>query len=152
MIEIVLLLFPSVPGSLKEASEPLSKGKYCCSQAYRKHQVINPASFELTSTEYFEIHQNPWNRNFTGTTPKTWSYNSITAKTSCGWNPHTQGKRASYEILLRDNELLELAVGKHFFSKQNHCYTDSLIAFSGHIVLHSHLPLHIRHSHQHTCY
>jgi len=52
--EIILILFPSVPGSLQEALESLSNGKYCCSQAYRKHQVRNPASFEFTSTKFFK--------------------------------------------------------------------------------------------------
>lgn len=87
-------------------------------------------------------------------TKNLWSYNSITAKASHGWNPHAWGKHASYRILWRDteNESLGLVVGKHFFSKQNHGYTDSPIAFSGHIVLHSHLPLHIRHSQHYSCH
>lgn len=77
MIDIILLLFPSVPGSLK-ASEPLSKEQHCCSQAHRKHQIINPASFELTCTNNFEIYQNHWNKLYTHNTKNLCNYNSIT--------------------------------------------------------------------------
>lgn len=146
MIKIILLLFPSVPGSLKEASEPLSKGKYCCSQAYRKHQVINPAGFELTSMKYFEICQNSWNRNFT--TPKPYEVISVTALQS---KPVTAGNHAlkvSVPLTGHSKETEKMSYQNWPLSNisfpNDHVYTDSPVAFSGHIVLHSSLSPCIR--------